>query len=70
MVTAPVRDTVPVCGATVRVTTADRLPLATAGAVIHDAWLATVHWQPVSVSIVTSTCPPFAETDVFGGVTA
>ena len=55
--------------ATVSASVLERLPLAFAGSAIHATWLVTVQAQPVSVSIVTLTSPPFAETAVFAGVT-
>jgi hypothetical protein len=69
IVTTPARGAVPVFSATVSANVLERLPLALAGSAIHATWLVTVQAQPVSVSTATPTCPPFAETAEFAGVT-
>jgi hypothetical protein len=69
IVTAPLRATVPVLAATVIVSVRDALPLAFAGSEIQAAGLAAVHAQPVRVSTVKVTSPPFGETVEFVGVT-
>lgn len=51
------------------VSVAERSPVAFAGIVIHDAALAADHAQPVSVSIVSVTVPPLAETVESAGAT-
>ena len=56
-------------GATFSETVADRFPDPFDATVIQAAWLAADHEQPASVSTVTSTGPPFADTAVFAGVT-
>ena len=68
MVTVPLRAA-PVFGATVTITDPVRVPLAFAGSVIHGTSTAAVHAQPVSVSTAIVAAPPFADTDVFAGVT-
>jgi hypothetical protein len=69
IVTDPVRAAASGLTATTSVSVAERLPLAVAGRVIHGARLCAVQAQPVSVSMVTATSPPLAETVVFAGAT-
>jgi hypothetical protein len=68
-VTAPERGVVPGFFEIVIVNAPERLPVALAGMAIHDAALTADHVQPVSVSIVSVTVPPFAETAEFAGAT-
>jgi hypothetical protein len=68
IVTLPTRGP-PALAATVTTITADRVPLALGGTVIHGASVLVDHEQPVSVSTVIETAPPFADTAVFAGVT-
>jgi len=69
IVTEPVRGTVPEFAATVNVSVPEALPLAFPGSEIQTTGLPAVHAQPVSVSMVTLTSPPFGETVAFTGVT-
>jgi hypothetical protein len=55
--------------ATPSATVPERLLEAVAGTVIHAAALAADHAQPVSVSTVSISVPPFAETAAFVGET-
>ena len=67
--TVPLRAAAVVLGATESVSVPERLPVGVGGTVIHGAWLAAVHAQPVSVSIVMATSPPPAETVALVGAT-
>jgi len=69
MVTAPVLAA-PAFAATVTTTVPDFEPFAFAGTAIQDASVFADHEQPVSVSTVNVTTPPFADTAVLAGVTS
>jgi len=68
-ITVPVRAAVAVLRDTESVSVPERFPVAVGGTLIHGAWLAAVHAQPVSVSIVMPTSPPPAGTVAFVGAT-
>jgi hypothetical protein len=54
---------------TIATTDPDRVLAVFGGSVIHDASAAAAHEQPVNVSTVRVTAPPFADTVVLAGVT-
>jgi len=68
-VTMPVRATGAVFRETLNVSDPERLLVALCGTAIHGTELVADQLHPVSVSTVTPTAPPFAETAVFAGLT-